>query len=160
MGAEFAQETEWNAEVSLDWHLAAEPERAAIGQLLRDLNRQYRAIPALHELDAVAEGFAWIVYDDRQNGVVAFERFGTDRSRQVVAVCNFSGRRIDEYRIGVSREGWYRETLNTDAAVYGGRNEGNLGGVHTQAIGSHGRPQSLVLTIPALGALWLQPEGA
>jgi len=160
MGAEFAQEAEWNAEISLDWQLAAEPQRAAIGQLLRDLNWQYRAIPALHELDAAGEGFAWISYDDRQNGVVAFERFGIDREQQLVAVCNFSGRRIDEYRIGVSRAGAYRETLNTDAAVYGGRNEGNLGGVHTEPIASHGRPQSLVLTVPALGALWLQPEGA
>ena len=160
MGAEFAQEAEWNADRSLDWHLAAEPQRAGIGQLLRDLNGQYRAIPALHELDAVGEGFAWISYDDRQNGVVAFERFGIDREQQLVAVCNFSGRRIDDYRIGVSRAGAYRETLNTDAAVYGGRNEGNLGGVHSEPIALHGRPQSLVLTVPALGALWLQPEGA
>jgi len=160
MGAEFAQEAEWNAEVSLDWHLAGEPERVAIGALLRDLNRHYRAIPALHELDAVGEGFAWIVYDDRKNGVVAFERFGSDRSKPLVAVCNFSGRRIDGYRIGVSHAGWYRETLNTDAVLYGGRNDGNLGGTHAQAVESHGRPQSLVLTIPALGALWLQPEVA
>ena len=160
MGAEFAQEAEWNADRSLDWHLAAEPQRAGIRQLLRDLNGQYRAIPALHELDAVGEGFSWISYDDRQNGVVAFERFGTDRTQQLVAVCNFSGRRIDDYRIGVSRAGAYRETLNTDAAVYGGRNEGNLGGVHSEPIALHGRPQSLVLTVPALGALWLQPEGA
>jgi 1,4-alpha-glucan branching enzyme len=159
-GAEFAQEAEWNALASLDWHQANEPERAGIALLVGDLNRLYREVPALHEHDALSDGFSWIVFDDRQNGVVAFERFGDDRTQPFVAVYNFSGRRIDDYRIGVSRSGRFLEVLNTDAALYGGHNEGNLGGADTHPVGAHGRPQSLVLAVPALGALWLQPKPA
>jgi len=69
-------------------------------------------------------------------------------------VMNCSGMRIDGYRVGVPRAGHWREILNTDSAIYGGRNDGNAGGRATEAIPAHGREHSLSLTLPALSALW------
>jgi 1,4-alpha-glucan branching enzyme len=45
--------------------------------------------------------------------------------------------------------------LNTDAGVYGGGNEGNLGAVHTDHVMMHGREHSLALTLPPLAAIIL-----
>ena len=52
--------------------------------------------------------------------------------------------------------GFYRERVNTDAAIYGGGNLGNGGGVWSQELSSHGRPFSLELTIPPLATVLLE----
>ena len=57
------------------------------------------------------------------------------------------------YRIGVPEPGFYAELLNSDAAIYGGSNVGNGGGVATEPVAAHGFDQSLRLTIPPLGCL-------
>ena len=41
--------------------------------------------------------------------------------------------------------GFYAELLNSDAALYGGSNVGNEGGVDTEAVPAHGHAQSLRL---------------
>ena len=64
MGGELAQEQEWSHERSLDWHLLERPEHAGVQALVRDLNRAYRAQPALWELDFDPGGFAWLEADD------------------------------------------------------------------------------------------------
>jgi 1,4-alpha-glucan branching enzyme len=63
-GQEFAQEREWSHERSLDWHLLEQPEHAGIQALVRDLNRVYRAEPALWELDSDPAGFWWLEPND------------------------------------------------------------------------------------------------
>jgi 1,4-alpha-glucan branching enzyme len=61
-----------------------------------------------------------------------------------------------DYRIGVPGPGYYAEILNSDAAIYGGGNIGNAGGVETEAIPAHGFQQSLRLTVPPLACLYLK----
>jgi 1,4-alpha-glucan branching enzyme len=60
----------------------------------------------------------------------------------------------------VPRAGFYRERLNTDAALYGGSNVGNAGGAWAQPVPWHGQPHSLAVTLPPLAVLFLQPEAA
>jgi 1,4-alpha-glucan branching enzyme len=153
-GGEFAQWNEWNSAYSLDWHLTQWPRHAGIQRLLGDCNRLYRELPALHERDATGEGFDWIQYDDQRNAVCAWIRYDAGRRNHVVVVCNFSGVRLDAYRIGVPQSGTYRELFNSDAALYGGGNEGNSGAVHTEPIPMHGRDQSIAATLPPLCALY------
>jgi 1,4-alpha-glucan branching enzyme len=50
------------------------------------------------------------------------------------------------------------ERLNSDAEVYGGSGIGNLGGVDTNPVPYHGRPISVVLTLPPLSAVVLERE--
>jgi Alpha amylase, C-terminal all-beta domain len=64
----------------------------------------------------------------------------------------------DAYHIGVPQAGVYREILNTDSHFYGGGNVGNGGSVETVPIAAHGFAQSLKLTLPPLGALYLSFE--
>jgi 1,4-alpha-glucan branching enzyme len=43
--------------------------------------------------------------------------------------------------------------LNSNAAIYGGTDEGNYGGVTTDPIASHGHEQSLLLNLPPLAVV-------
>src|SRR5258707_8977673 len=76
MGGEFAQEREWNHDRSLDWHLLGNPPHKGVQTLIRDLNRAYREIAALHQRDSDPGGFDWAVADDDAQSVVVFLRFG------------------------------------------------------------------------------------
>lgn len=158
MGGEFGQEAEWNHDRSLDWHLLAEPEHRGVRTLVGDLNRAFRELPALHERDCQPDGFQWLVGDDSDNSVVAWLRRG-DTGAPVAVVGNFTPVPRFGYRIGVPDVGYYREVVNTDAAMYGGSNMGNNGGVRSEPIPSHGHPQSISLTLPPLATLFLALEG-
>ncbi len=155
MGGEYGQEREWNHDQSLDWHLLAEAEHRGVQGLVRDLNRLYRGTPALHQLDCEAAGFEWVVSDDASQSVLAFLRKSKDRSPPVLVVSNFTPIVRHEYRIGVPLAGTWRERLNTDAAGYGGSNQGNSRANETKSIAAHGCSQSLELTLPPLATIVL-----
>lgn len=155
MGSEFAQDTEWSHDHSLPWHLLAQAEHAGAQTLVRDLNRLYRTLPALHELDCDHSGFEWLVTDDANRSVFAWLRKGRDTRERCVVVVNFTPEVRYDYRVRVPFAGNWREVLNTDAALYGGSNVGNAGAV--SAIVTAESPE-LRLVLPPLAALYLVPE--
>ncbi len=157
MGGEFGQSSEWNHDGSLEWHLLdCGPYHQALRGLVADVNRLYRGQPALHQLDSEPAGFAWMDCDDRDQSVVSFARLDKDGRDLVLCVCNFTPVVREGYRMGVPRPGYYAELLNTDAALYGGSNVGNAGGVSSEPLPRHGQGQSVTLTLPPLAALWLR----
>jgi 1,4-alpha-glucan branching enzyme len=156
MGSELAQESEWSHERSIDWEALADPLHQGAQALVRDLNRAYRARPALWERDASPEGFAWIDPNDVDDNALSFIRFGAS-GEALVCLCNFSPVPRVDYRIGLPRPGRWTEVLNTDADTYGGSNVGNLGGVEAEEIGWDGQPASAKVTLPPLATVWLAP---
>ncbi len=159
MGGEFGQEQEWNYQYSLDWHLLENPLHKGVQTLVKDLNRVYTANPALYEVDFDAAGFEWIDASDRENCVISFVRKAKDPDDFLVIVCNFTPVVREKYRIGVPKAGTYREIFNSDNSEYGGSNVTNSGDLASEDVTTHGRPASLVLTLPPLGAMILKPEG-
>jgi 1,4-alpha-glucan branching enzyme len=159
MGGEIAQDREWNHDGEIDWFLLDDPSHAGIQRLVRDLNALYRREPALHRRDASPEGFRWIIGDDRANSVFAFLRQGDAGDPPVLVVCNMTPAPRHHYRIGVPREGRWREIANTDSRFYGGSDLGNDGAVSTSSEPAHGEPQSLDLTLPPLATIVLRAEG-
>jgi 1,4-alpha-glucan branching enzyme len=159
MGADIAQYREWNHDVGLDWHLLEFPLHAGVNRWLEDLNKAYRDIPAMHELDMSPEGFEWIDCCDTENSIVSMTRHGkSENARDVVVVMNYTPMARHNYQIGVPRKGHWREVLNSDAALYGGSGQGNMGGVDASPIPLHGRRWSVTLTLPPLGAVFLVNE--
>lgn len=150
MGGEFAQRREWAHDSSLDWELLDYPAHAGVLAWLRDLNRLYRQELALHELDCEPTGFEWIDCDDAESSVVSLLRKGKSTANLVLVLCNFTPVPRYGYRLGVPRGGFWREALNSDALEYGGSGVGNLGGVDAEMLPQHGRPFSLLLTLPPL----------
>ncbi|MCK2055436.1 1,4-alpha-glucan branching protein GlgB [Methylobacterium sp. 37f] len=160
MGCEFGQEKEWNHNQSLDWHLLNDGMHQGVKDLIRDLNHLYAATPALHERDTEAGGFQWLVADDQDNSVIAWARKGREPDALAIVVSNFTPVPREGYRIGVPASGFYREAINSDAERYGGSNVGNMGGVHAEAVESHGQPFSVTLTIPPLATTIFVRESA
>ncbi|MBV9221313.1 MAG: 1,4-alpha-glucan branching protein GlgB [Methylobacteriaceae bacterium] len=159
MGQEFGQIAEWNFNYSLDWHVLEFWPHAGLKSFVRDLNRVYRATPALHARDCESEGFRWISADDQENSVYAWLRFGGPGDRPVAVVSNFTPVPRYGYRIGLPHAGRWREILNSDATFYGGSGMGNLGAVSAEPIGAHGLPASAAMLLPPLGTLYLEFVG-
>ncbi len=155
MGDELGQEQPWHHDRSLDWHLAQEPAHAGIARLVGDLNRLYRELPALHAGDARASGFEWVDGSNAAMSVITFLRRGRGDEDVVLVACNFTPVPRHQYRIGVPRGGAWREVLSSDATIYGGSGHGNLGGVEAVPYPWNGRPSSVVVTLPPLGAIIL-----
>jgi 1,4-alpha-glucan branching enzyme len=158
MGQEFGQSAEWAEGRSLDWHLLEYHEHSGISRLVTDLNAFYRGEPAMWQLDKEPSGFEWIDSQDAGHNVLSYLRRDA-HGRTVAVVVNFAGTTHEGYRIGLPSGGTWREVLNTDAEVYGGSGVGNLGQVHVSDEPSHGRQHSVTLRLPALGAVFLVPEG-
>jgi 1,4-alpha-glucan branching enzyme len=154
MGAEIAQEKEWNHDQSLDWHLLEQPRHKGVQSLVRDLNRVYRDTLALHQLDFSAEGFDWIDFKDADSSVFCWLRCANDGSF-VVCISNFTPLIRTGYRLGVPQDGCYVELLNTDAEKYGGSGVGMSGNIQAENIETHGRPHSIQIDLPPLATLML-----
>jgi 1,4-alpha-glucan branching enzyme len=153
MGAEFAQEREWNHDIGLDWQLLGDPAHDGVRRLVRDLNSLYRNTPALHRLDCDPDGFRWIDVGNAAESILSYVRRGRDPDELAVVVCNFTPVPRENYRIGVPRPGRYRERINTDALEYGGSGVGNAGEVHADAHPAHSFHHSVCIRLPPLGAL-------
>ncbi|MGN8159394.1 1,4-alpha-glucan branching protein GlgB [Salinisphaera sp. SWV1] len=156
MGAEMANPWEWNDQLALPHFLLDEPERRGIATLVGDLGRLYSAEPALHRRDFQPDGFAWLDCDDAVHSIIAYRR--CDGDREVLVVLNFTPEARPGYRLGVPEAGRYRECFNSDAAIYGGGDVGNLGGVISEPVACMRQNQSVVLTLPPLGGLILQRD--
>ncbi len=153
MGNEFGQWSEWNHSRSLDWHLLQDDRHAQLQRWVRDLNTFLRGESALHRRDVEPSGFQWIDCNDSEQSVLAFLRRGDDASRPLVFVCNFTPIVRPNYRLGVPADGYWEEALNSDAPLYGGSGQGNLGGAGARPVGMHGFRQSLNVTLPPLAVL-------
>jgi 1,4-alpha-glucan branching enzyme len=156
MGSEFGQWREWSHDESLDWSLCELPLHGGLQRFLEDMNRLYREQPSFYERDFDGAGFEWIDCHDHESSVISLIRKAADPEDFIVAVLNWTPIARHGYRVGVPAAGYYVELLNSDAAVYGGSNAGNAGGLDAEAVPAHGRPYSLNLTLPPLGAVILR----
>jgi 1,4-alpha-glucan branching enzyme len=158
MGGEIGQRAEWNANGEVDWWLLnAGPYHKGLQRFVEDLNRFYREEPALWERDYDLDGFYWLDCSDHENSILSFVRQTADGTRQLLVVLNLTPVPRHAYRIGFPKAGLWREVLNSDAELYGGGNQGNLGGVITDAYRVHNQPVSATLTLPPLGLIVLRP---
>ena len=156
MGCEFGQWKEWNYDESLDWSVLLGSEHRGLQALVGELNRLYRAQPALWEAEHDHAGFQWIAADNADDNMIAFMRIAPANGQRVICAGNFSPVPRYGYRVGVPRPGYYRELLNTDAERWGGSNVGNGGGVIADQVPYNGLPYSISITLPPLGVLWFE----
>ena len=150
MGGEFGQSEEWNFLKSLDWHLLNYDSHKGINLLVQDLNKVYRAEPALFDKQFSPEGFDWLDTSDTNNCVVYYRRKGLNE--EVMVLLNLTPLPQKNYRIGVPKDKQYVEILNSDDTKYWGAGNTN-GSLKTEKIKAHGFEQSIELTLPPLGAV-------
>jgi 1,4-alpha-glucan branching enzyme len=157
MGGELGVRREWEHDSEIEWFALDHPSHRGVQRWVRDLNRLYRDLAALHTLDCEPEGFQWVNCQNTGKSVLSFLRKGGPETKPVLAVYNFSARVYHHYRVGVPLKGRWEEKLNSDSEHYGGSGQGNLGGVDAEEIEADQQPYSVLLTIPALAALFFHP---
>ena len=156
MGGELGQRSEFNHDWQLEWYVLNDsPLHRGVQQLVKDLNRLYRSESALHEMDCEQGGFEWMDANDSIASVYSFMRRNR-AGEQVLVVMNATPIVRENYRVGVQSGGFWRELLNTDGDMYGGSGVGNAGGAVAEAIAHHGKPYSMALRLPPLGALFFK----
>ena len=156
MGSEFAQGREWNYNEGLDWFLLEQEGgwHKGVQDFVRELNHVYKDTAPLYQLDQWPEGFEWLVADDGNNSVFVFERRDREGNR-VIVISNFTPVVREGYRFGVNSAGEYREILNSDDLHYKGSGVSAGATVETEEVWSHGKPNSLSVTVPPLATVYL-----
>ena len=150
MGNEFAQYIEWRDYEELEWFLLQYETHAGVQRFVRELNHIYRRETALWEIDNRWDGFDWIDADNSVQGILSFVRKAKDGSA-ILCILNFRPESHESFRLGVPFAGGWQEILSSDDVRFGGSGKTNPRRMHTKKVPSHGREQSLVLTVPPLG---------
>jgi 1,4-alpha-glucan branching enzyme len=156
MGDEFGQVSEWSHDRSLDWNVLQYPVHSGLMNWVEHLNHLYSSQAPLHWFDNDPRGFDWIDCNDAPASIIALLRKGQTEDDCVLIVCNFTPIPRLGYLVGVPHGGYWKELLNSDAKEYGGSGIGNMGGAEAMPESTHGRPYTLRLTLPPLGALFLK----
>jgi 1,4-alpha-glucan branching enzyme len=113
---------------------------------------------SLWQSDFDLHGFYWMDCSDHEKSVLSFVRQdGTDLGK-VLVILNLTPVPRLAYRAGLPRSGKWLEVLNSDGAIYGGSNVGNLGGVMAEPHECHHQAYSAQFTLPPLGILAFRPE--
>ncbi|MEN8134737.1 MAG: 1,4-alpha-glucan branching protein GlgB [Thermodesulfobacteriota bacterium] len=158
MGNEFGQISEWQCKTSLDWHLIEQDDKHRhLQDYVRALNRFYRDTKALWEIDFDNEGFRWMDFNDVDNSIIAFARFGKDPADHVVCLLNFTPNVIHDYKVGVPEKVNYQEVLATDSKEFGGSGVVNP---DEKVVFDEPRghaPYHVLVSIPPLGGIILKP---
>ncbi len=158
MGSEFGQWSEWYCKTSLEWHL---PEHNALHKQLQDyvqaLNHTYLDNPSLWQVDFSYDGFKWLDFNDVDNSVISFARFGFDHGEHLVCVFNFTPQVISNYKMGVPAGGSYEEIFNSDSQTFGGSNVSNSEQLDTIHEPFGFAPYHVKVTLPPLGGIVLKP---
>ena len=181
MGSELAQPREWNHETSLDWYLLADPARKGNFEFLSALGQLYLKHRALWEADPDPEGFRWIACHDKERSLFCFERRsgaieikGAAKAKakkepvkkepaqryryRLVVALNLTPVPRKQVRFGALEPGSYRLLLSSDDKRFGGSGYAVPKRVETEEVECDGLSQSLVLDLPPLAAVILEPE--
>lgn len=151
MGNELASFDEWNENKSLPWNLRTFPKHDSITRLIRDLNLIYSYEKAMKFEEYNPKHFLWLMADNAEQSIYAFERF-VDDSR-LIFVFNMTPNFFDNYELGVNEEGTYEEIFNSDKDVYGGANQYNGLPVPSAPFGPFNRPHHIKIKIASFGAM-------
>lgn len=152
-GCEFAQGREWDHDKALDWHQLDIHWHSGVQALVKDLNHVYRTLPALYQQDCQHQGFTWLDHQNAEQSVYSFIRFGADRSKPIIVVCNFTAQTHHNFALGVPVAGNYQEILNTDDEQYAGSGQGNSGVIASENSAWQNQPAQIRVTVPPLSTV-------
>ncbi len=130
MGGEIGQFREWSESRELDWSVLNYDNHRKLQIFVKKLNHIYKKEKALFENEVNWDGFRWLVVDDKDHNVLAYERISFN-NRRLIIVLNFSFNEWKEYLIYIE-DGKYEFIMCSDDEKYGGRSELEGKKIHTQ----------------------------
>ncbi len=144
MGQELAPYLEWREKESLEWFMSRYDTHNLHREYVKALNKLYLAEPALWSDELGWDGFQWLDCNGDTPGVLALARFGGEDI--LVAVLNFSDKKVKRYRFGVPRQGVYQQIFSTDFGVFPPSRR-------TSKQPYHGKDRSVAVDLPPLSAV-------
>jgi 1,4-alpha-glucan branching enzyme len=153
MGYEISQFDEWNYSKGIQFDLTKYEKHCKMRVFVKNINSIYKNYSPLYEIEDSWQGFEWLVVDDRQSNVIAFNRYSRF-GQTLTAIINFSGIDLCGYRIGIDK-GSYKLILNTDDAKFGGEGKIKKKIYKTRNQTSNGKEQSITVDIPKLTCMYL-----
>lgn len=84
---------------------------------------------------------------------MVYLRKGQKGTAPALVVVNLTPTSYENFAVGVSQAGFYRECLNTDSSIYGGSNVGNGGGVNSINEAYAGQAHQVLLSVPPLATM-------
>lgn len=90
MGTEYAQFREWDFDNSLEWFMLDYPNHKHFREFVASLNSFYLAHSELWDIDFKEEGFRWLLADEADKNVVAYQRVN-QKGQYLTVLLNFSG---------------------------------------------------------------------
>jgi 1,4-alpha-glucan branching enzyme len=160
MGGELGMSEEWNENSEVAWWLLGQgPYHAGLQRFVADLNGLYARESAFWQADHDPAGFYWIDCSDQDSSVIAFVRQDQGLYSRLAIVLNLTPVLRPAYRVGLPAPGRWSEVLNSDAGIYGGSNQGNLGGVQAEEHRWHNQDWSADVCLPPMSVVVLKSEG-
>ena len=157
MGSEFGQRGEWDPDGALDWYLTETEEHGKLRMFTAALNEFYLKNSVLWGDDFSWDGFRWILPNEAERNLIAFERRNAAGDR-LICVVNFSGVDAAEYLLPLSEdipypdvEGGARPSDTEWEVVFSGDEFLNANTVRLNG----GR---LKISIPARSAMYMIPK--
>ena len=150
MGQDLATYAEWIAANELDFGILNEDKHKNVYEMLKALNKMYRFEPSLYELDDDESGFEWINNISANECVLTFVRKGKKEEEMLLVVCNFDAVDRTDYKIGVPKQGKYKEIFNSDQTAFGGKGFVNARLKQSKTDECDGREESVRLNLAGL----------
>jgi 1,4-alpha-glucan branching enzyme len=151
MGQDYAQFSEWNEDVQLEWNLLEYEEHQQMQHYVQALTRLYKDYPALYAKDYDPAGFEWINGISADENMLVFMRHGESEGEDLIVVCNFSPLVYENHKIGVPYHGKYKEIFNSDLEEFGGSGNVNSRAKTSKKSECDEREDSIMITVPPMG---------
>ena len=158
MGNEIAQFDEWKYFDSIEWNLLDVEKHKKHQDFIIELNKIYLNEKSLWEQDFnVWDGFQWIDANNRKQNIYIYERKAKEEADRTIIILNFGRESFEQFRLGSSLRGIYKEILNSNDTKWGGDgNQINTHEIPTEEIAFHGKECSVEIKIPALSSIILK----
>ena len=123
-----------------------------VQKAVQDLNKLYKAQPALYEKQFSPEGFEWIEWNDSENSVLTYIRKGHNAKDDLIIMANFTPVPREKYRVGVPGTKQLKLLFNSDDTKYAGSGLAKKSVKPTKKAWN-GREHSIEVNLPPLGIL-------
>ncbi len=154
MGQDIAEFEEFDETRQTKWSLTQYEEHQGVQKLVKDLNALYKEKPALYAKDNHPDGFEWINCISADKCMLSYLRKAEKEEDTLVVVANFAGTE-QTFTVGVPYEGKYKELLNTDNVVYGGKSKTVTRAKAVQEIEADGKEFSIEVKMAPLSLVIL-----
>ena len=155
MGNEMAPFMEWRYYEELEWHLLEYPVHDSFRLYLSELNAVYKANTPFWDEDHSWDGFKWVIEDDSEKGIIAFERISR-KGERILAVINFMPWHHTDYTLTVHESVSITEFFNSEYVKYSGCGITNPGVISSGNTPAGNQFHSIKINIPPLSTLYFK----